>query len=147
MKKFLFAAPLFLALAACGQPVAYDQAPVVPVAGAPVVVAQPSHDGFLTGLMAGHILSGGFGGYGGHSSHTTINKTVNVNKTVVAPSAPSRSSIWGSSSSSASRSSAFSAPARSSWSSGSSYSRSSFGSSSFSRSSFSSGRSSFGGRR
>jgi hypothetical protein len=98
MKKFLFAAPLFLALAACGQavgcadypvqdstPMASVAAPVAPVASvaAPAypVMAAPSHDGFLTGMIAGHLMTRGGGG--GGSSHTVVNKTVTVNKTIV----------------------------------------------------------------
>jgi hypothetical protein len=44
------------------------------------------HDGFATGLLMGHVLSGGFGG----NRTTVVNKTV-VNKTVVGNNGASRS--------------------------------------------------------
>lgn len=88
----LLAAMCCLALiASCTpQPVAYPAAvaaaPVVqqPVAVAPApVVVQQSNDGFFTGLMMGHFLSGGSTHTIVHApAPTVVNRTV-VNKTVV----------------------------------------------------------------
>jgi len=50
----------------------------------PVVVQQSSHDGLLTGMVIGHMMSGGSSG--GSSNRTTVNKTVVVNKTYSRPS-------------------------------------------------------------
>jgi hypothetical protein len=66
-----------------------------PVAAAPVIVNQaPAHDGFLTGLLAGHMLSG-MGGGGSRVEHhyvnspapatTNVTKNVTINKTYVQP--------------------------------------------------------------
>ncbi|WP_320535300.1 hypothetical protein [Robbsia andropogonis] len=86
------------------QPAVATVQPSASVAGAPVIVQQPSNDGFFTGMLMGHLMSGG-GGNGYNSNRTVVNKTV-VNKTYVAPrqlySAPrsyssySRSSSFGS---------------------------------------------------
>jgi hypothetical protein len=64
-----------------------QQQPVYVNQPAPVVVQQaPSNDGFFTGLLMGHLMSGGGGGY---SHETNVTKNVTVNKTVtVAPPAP-----------------------------------------------------------
>lgn len=82
--------------------VAAVQSPAA-VQAAPVIVQQPSNDGFFTGMLMGHLMSGGGGGY--NSNRTVVNKTV-INKTYVTPrpaySAPrsyssySRSSSFGS---------------------------------------------------
>ncbi|MFW6855286.1 hypothetical protein ACODYM_28765 [Burkholderia gladioli] len=76
------------------------QAPAYVAAQAPVVVQQPpvivqngGHDGFLSGMLMGHLLSGG----GSHSvvhhyspapvrNTTIVNKTVNVTRVAPAPS-------------------------------------------------------------
>lgn len=72
-------------------------APPVAVQPAPVIVQQaPSHDGFFTGMLMGHLMSGGGGGTSRNT--TVINKSV-TNVTRVAPSprpsytAPSRPSF------------------------------------------------------
>jgi hypothetical protein len=99
LSVFLVLILLAVGIARCSAPAAYQpavmaQAPAViaapaqvAAAPAPVVVQQPSNDGFFTGLMMGHFLSGG-------SSHTVVaapptvvNRTV-VNKTVVVNRAP-----------------------------------------------------------
>lgn len=110
----LCAVAAVLALAACGNepppvvmqapPPAVVAAPPTVVQPAPVVVQQaPSHDGFFTGMLMGHLMSGG----GGSRNTTVINKSV-TNVTRVAPSprpsytAPSRPSFSYSRSSSSS---------------------------------------------
>ncbi|BCM12265.1 hypothetical protein MAFF241648_14550 [Ralstonia solanacearum] len=110
---------LVLILAAChgdppqvitqAAPPAVVAAPPVAVQPAPVVVQQaPSHDGFVTGMLMGHLLSGGGGG--GVSRNTTvINKSVtNVTRVAPAPrttySTPARSSSYSYSSRSSSSS-------------------------------------------
>lgn len=92
----LCAVAAVLALAACGNeaPPAVMQAPPPAVIAAPPVAVQPapvvvqqaqSHDGFFTGMLMGHLLSGGGGG--GVSRNTTvINKSVtNVTRVTPAP--------------------------------------------------------------
>jgi hypothetical protein len=37
----------------------------------PIYAPPPSHDGFLSGLIVGHLLGGGFGGGTTHVYHTT----------------------------------------------------------------------------
>lgn len=91
-----------IGIASCSRGTAYStpptmaQAPAAIVqpmiaAQAPVVVQQqPSGDGFFTGLMVGHLLSGSSHTYvqaAPARSTTVINKTV-INKTVVAPQGP-----------------------------------------------------------
>jgi hypothetical protein len=96
-------------------PIAYAQpavvaAPGLAVAPAPVTVVQaaPSHDGLLTGLLMGHMMSGG-GGYHAPVQHTTVvnqsvTRNVTVNKAVIAAPranayvyrAPSRPANFGS---------------------------------------------------
>jgi hypothetical protein len=54
-------------LAAACAPQPYVQPTVVaeaPIPAAPVVYAQPAHnnDGLLTGMLMGHMMSGGYGG-------------------------------------------------------------------------------------
>jgi hypothetical protein len=68
------------------QPVIVQQ-PVV-VAQAPVVIAAPSHDGFFTGYMMGHLMSGhGYSGYHGPvvQHNTTVIQNVQRNVTVNRP--------------------------------------------------------------
>ncbi|MDI9686589.1 hypothetical protein [Burkholderia cenocepacia] len=89
-----------ISVAAC-----YEQAPQIvqaPVAAAPViaqpapVVVQQSHDGFFTGMLMGHLMSGG----GGASRNTTVINKSYTNVTRVAPSRSysySRSSSFSSS--------------------------------------------------
>jgi hypothetical protein len=105
---------LVLLVAACSgpvqtAPVAYVQPPQPPVMNAvpqaPVTVVQAapaSHDGFFTGMLMGHLMSGG--GAGGVTRNTTvINKSyTNVTRppyvtprTSYSYSAPSRSSPTG----------------------------------------------------
>lgn len=114
------AALVAMSLAACGNepppvaqvaptvvaPPAVVAAPPVAVQPAPVVVQQaPAHDGLLTGLLMGHLLSSGGGGTTRNT--TVINKSV-TNVTRVAPTprpsytAPSRPSYSYSRSSSSS---------------------------------------------
>lgn len=80
-------------IAACSPgaaPVTYVQPPQPPVMNAvpqaPVTVIQaapPAHDGFFTGMLMGHLMSGGGVG-GGQRNTTVINKSV-TNVTRVAP--------------------------------------------------------------
>ena len=75
-------------------PAVQQGAPVV-MQPAPVVVQQHSDNGLLTGLMLGHMMSGGSGG-----SHTTVRNTTVINRTYSRPSyAPSRSYSYSRSSS------------------------------------------------
>jgi hypothetical protein len=85
---------LLVALCACGHsepaPTVVQTAPAVVQGTSPstVVVSQPAvvHSGvgdFATGMLMGHMLSGG-GGYGG--SHTVVNHTTVVNRSVIRPS-------------------------------------------------------------
>jgi hypothetical protein len=140
-----------------------QQAPVLAAAPAPVyaappavvVQAAPAHDGFLTGMLMGHMMSGG--GWSRVEHHyipsgglpvqrnvvQNVTKNVTINKTVNAPAAPvaaPRPSYSAPSYSSASRSAYSGYTSRPSTSYSSGYS---------SRSSYSSysSRSSFGGRR
>lgn len=75
----------------------YVQPPVAvqqPVAVAPTAVAvQPSNDGFWSGYLMGHLMSGGYYGYGYHApvvQHNTtivqqsVTRNVTVNKAVIA---------------------------------------------------------------
>ncbi|MEZ2310834.1 hypothetical protein AB6809_29740 [Paraburkholderia sp. RCC_158] len=66
------------------------QQPVI-VAQPPVVIAAPSHDGFFTGYLMGHLMSGGHYGYGYHApvQHSTtivqnVTRNVTVNRPVIA---------------------------------------------------------------
>ncbi|HDR9086301.1 TPA: hypothetical protein QDB10_002192 [Burkholderia vietnamiensis] len=107
---------LIVTIAACSRDEEYAQpaAQVVaqpqvvaqqPVYAAPPVVVQqaPAHDGFFTGMLMGHLMSGGGCCHSSHSN-TTVVKNVTVNKTYVRPApmryAPIRSYSYRSSSSS-----------------------------------------------
>jgi hypothetical protein len=130
MKKFGAIVAIFIGLFGIGviingcthsdyvQPVAVQQAPVVAAqapavyAAPPVVVqAAPAHDGFLTGMLMGHMMSGGGGGYHAPVQHNTtivqqsVTRNTIVRPTVAAPrantyvyrpSVSSRSSSFGS---------------------------------------------------
>ena len=88
MSKFfaLLAVISVCALSACEEsPAPVVASPVVaPTQAAPVIVQQPSNDGFFTGMLMGHMMSGG-----GHSysrNTTVINKSyTTVNRSYVAP--------------------------------------------------------------
>ena len=99
MKKYVLIVALAM-LAACSdkptypqqQPIAEQPVQVVQQPAqvyqqpAPVIVQQSNpNDGFLTGMLMGHMMSGGGGGYSRNT--TVVNKTI-VNKTVVNRPAP-----------------------------------------------------------
>jgi hypothetical protein len=128
-------------------PVMAAQAPAVYAAAPPVVVqAAPAHDGFLTGMLMGHLMSGGGSTRVEHhyvnpapvqrnvvqnvTKNVTINKTVNATPAapVAAPTAAPRPSYSAPSYSSSTRSaySGYSSRSSTSYSGGYS-SRSSFG--------------------
>jgi hypothetical protein len=131
---------------------AYAAAPTPAYAGvqAPVVVqAAPSHDGLLTGLLVGHMLSGGGNSRVVEHHYTNgpapqrnvvqnVTKNVTVNKTYVQQAAPR--TVTPSVAPTRPAYSGYSAPrATSSYSSGYSSGRSSYSSSSYSSRSYSGG--------
>lgn len=80
-----------LLVAACDetQPtvIAQPSVAVAPVQAAPVIVQQPSNDGFFTGMLMGHLMSGG----GGYSHHTTVVNRTYVTRNTFRSYTPSRS--------------------------------------------------------
>jgi hypothetical protein len=138
--------------------VAQGVAPIYAAPPAVVVQAAPAHDGFLTGMLMGHLMSGGGSSRVEHhyinsaptpqrnvvqnvTKNVTINKTVNTTAAapVVAPRPSYSAPAYSSTTSRAAYSGYTSRPSTSY--SGSYSSRSSYSSSSYSS------RSSFGGRR